>query len=177
MRQITDLRLIETGDGGDCVLKGNDLELISGFQNMPYIGLFGGNYVQSTTGPKNTEQAFDFWGNFLINPTLQDIWFNSETERLLNNVALSPSGRIQIEEQVKQDLKFMQKFAQITVSVVLFSIDRIRIEITILEPSTQQSNQFIYIWDATNAELTQQGITEGSAFTGIGLDNPLELDL
>lgn len=151
---ITDLKIIETKDGGDTVLKGNDLELISGFQNMPYIGMFGGNTEQSTTGPKDTEQTFDFWGNFLFHPTDQAIWFNSKTEHLLNTIALTPAGRIEIEEQVKKDLEFMQKFASVSVSVSLTSVDRLEIKIILLEPNKLDSTELVYIWDAINKELT-----------------------
>jgi len=77
--EIVDLNIVETNDGGDCVLLSNDVQLISGLQNMPYIGMFGGNVEQSTEGPKITEQTFDFWGNFLFHPTEQPIWFNSKT--------------------------------------------------------------------------------------------------
>ncbi|MBL4810412.1 MAG: hypothetical protein JKY43_10205, partial [Phycisphaerales bacterium] len=57
-----DLRIIENGDGGDAVLNGNDLEIINGFQNMPYLGMFGGNIKASTVGEKvENEQAFDWW--------------------------------------------------------------------------------------------------------------------
>lgn len=177
MNKVTDLRIIETKDGGDVVLKGNDLEMISGFQNMPYIALFGGNTEQNTTGPKTTEQTFDFWGNFLLHPTLQNIWFNSRTEDLLNKVALTPSGRIQIEQQVKKDLEFMQAFASVTVNVSLVSVDRIQINIILIEPGQLDSTELMYIWDATNAELSQDGISDSLSNFGVGLDSPLDFDL
>jgi len=153
--KTTDLRLVETGDGGDLVLRGNDVEMISGLQNMPYIAMFGGNPEQSTVGAKNTEQAFDFWGNFLINPNDQPIWFNSLTERLLDTISLSPITRIEIQETVKKDLEFILKFAQVSVEVFLISVDRIRIEIKIQEPDNLSSELFKYIWDATQQELQE----------------------
>lgn len=153
--QIVDLKLTETHDGGDCVLKGNDLEMISGLQNMPYIGLFGGNVEQSTTGPKTTEETFDFWGNFLFHPTEQPIWFNSKTEKLLKEVSLTSSGRIQIQEQVKSDIDFMSTFAQVSVQVSLIGVDKIKIYIQLIEPNKQDSTDLVYIWDATQEELTQ----------------------
>jgi len=153
--QIVDLKLTETYDGGDCVLKGNDLEMISGLQNMPYIGLFGGNVEQLTTGPKTTEETFDFWGNFLFHPTEQPIWFNSKTEKLLKEVSLTSSGRIQIQEQVKSDIDFMSTFAQVSVQVSLIGVDKIKIYIQLIEPNKQDSTDLVYIWDATQEELTQ----------------------
>lgn len=153
--EIVDLNIVETNDGGDCVLLSNDVQLISGLQNMPYIGMFGGNIEQSTEGPKITEQTFDFWGNFLFHPTEQPIWFNSKTEKMLRDTALNSAGRQQIEEQVKNDLKFMNTFANVSVSVSLISVDKLKIYISLIEPSKLDSTELVYIWDATNAELTQ----------------------
>jgi len=150
-----DVKLVELGDGGDVVLNNNDLELVTGFQNMPYIALFGGNLKQSTTGPKTNEQIFDYWGNFLFHPTTQPVWFNSKTERLLNEVAITSAGRIQIEQQVKKDLEFMNAFANVTVSVSLVTVDRIKIYIEIIEPNVEQPTSYGYIWDTMEQELTE----------------------
>ena len=40
-----DLKLIETGNGGDLVKLGDNLELINGFQNMPYLAKIGRAHV------------------------------------------------------------------------------------------------------------------------------------
>lgn len=150
----TDLALIESLNGGDLVLMANDLQTVSGFQNMPYLAMFGGNVGFSTTGPKVTEQSFDHWANFLFYPTTQPVWFNSLTEKLLQDVALTPTTRIEIEQTVKKDLEFMTAFASIDVNVYLIGVDRLRIEITAREPNNLQASEFTYIWDATQQELT-----------------------
>lgn len=150
-----DLRIIENGDGGDAVLNGNDLEIINGFQNMPYLGMFGGNIKASTVGEKvENEQAFDWWGNNLLmknNPTIQ---FNSLLEKKLKDISLTPSGRIEILNTVKQDLEFMNEFSTVTVETSIISTDRIEILIKLQEPDNLESNEFTYIWDSTNSELT-----------------------
>jgi phage gp46-like protein len=174
---ITDIRLVEKYDGGDYVLNANDVQLISGFQNMPYIGLFGGNLEQNTTGAKQVEQEFDFWGNYLLHPSLQKVWINSRTEQLLKEVALTSAGRIQIEQQVKKDIEFMQEFAEVSVSVRLNSVDRIIISITLNEPNKLNSTELIYIWDSTNSELSMQMPENGSNVFGLGLDLTLDNDL
>lgn len=173
--KTADLRIIESFDGGDFVLRGNDLQLISGFQNMPYLGMFGGN-KQSTTGPKTQEQTFDFWGNFLFHPNDPKIWFNSITESLLEVLQLNSSGRIKIEEAVKKDLEFMREFAELSVSVQLFAVDKIRINIEIQEPNVKNSTIFTYIWNATEMELTLENFTNGGT-EGIPLDLPLNFPL
>lgn len=171
-----DLRLRETGDGGDYVLIGNDLQLISGFQNMPYIGLFGGN-KQSTTGPKTTEQTFDFWGNFLFYPTDSSKWINSITEHLLEATALNSASRIKIEQNVKKDLEFMLEFAEINVSVLLIDIDKVKITIEIHEPNVLNSTVFTYIWNATEMELMMDDTIGTQTGKGVALDIPLDFSI
>lgn len=149
-----DLRLVEIGDGGDFVVKGKDLEIIFGFQNMPYLGLFGGN-IEADTGIVNSgEQRFDWWGNSLLLSNQPTIQFNSKTERLLNNVSVTSAGRLEVEQTVIEDLKFLEEFATVDVEVLIISTDRISIEIRIQEPSNLESNEFIFIWDATKQELS-----------------------
>lgn len=145
----------ETGDGGDLILKGNDLSVINGFQNMPYLGTFGGNPDQSTTGPKNPdEKAFDYWGNYLFSPNQPKIQFNSLLEKKLTETTISSDGRVQIQRAVQKDLSFMNDFSVVTVEVSIASVDRILIYIKIQEPDNLQSNEFVYIWDGTKQELT-----------------------
>ena len=84
-----DLKLIETGSGGDIVFNGSDIEVVSGFQNMPYLGMYGGNVQQSTKEFLPNEQRFDHWGNNLLMLKNENIQFNSDLERLLLNIALT----------------------------------------------------------------------------------------
>lgn len=149
-----DLEVIETGNGGDLVLKGNDLAFIFGFQNMPYLALFGGNVEASTPVERiPSEQAFDWWGNSLL-PNKPEVQFNSLTERTLNNVAVNSAGRLEIENAVKKDLEFMDAFAKVSVDVSIVSTDRVRILVSILEPENLDPKEFQFIWDFTKQELT-----------------------
>jgi hypothetical protein len=38
-----------------------------GIENMPYLGMFGGNIEESTVNKVEKLQSFDWWGNNLIN--------------------------------------------------------------------------------------------------------------
>jgi hypothetical protein len=154
MRNITDILISERFDGGDYTLLNNDLKIIEGFQNMPYIALFGGNVEQDTISERSSEQEFDFWGNRLFYPSNQSFWINSVTERTLNGIALNTSSRIEIEQQVKSDLEFMQQFSTIEVVVSLVAVDRVKIYIKIIRPELNEESEFRYIWDATKQELS-----------------------
>ena len=147
--------MIETGNGGDIELDGNDLIMIGGLQNMPYIAMFGGNVDAATQGEKvDGELALDYWANNLLMPQDLAIQYNSELERWLKTISINPAGRIQLQRSVERDLAFMQVFAIVSVQVLLKSADRIKIIITIQEPDNLQSNELVFIWDATEAELT-----------------------
>jgi phage gp46-like protein len=150
-----DLKVIETGNGGDIVKTPRDLTVISGLENMVYLGMFGGNPEQSTPSKRDvSEQAFDWWGNSLLMPNDPGRQFNSITERVLNETALTSSGRKTIEEAVLKDLEFMKPFAQVSVSASIPATDKVVIEITVKEPSNLQEKKYVYIWDATKNELT-----------------------
>lgn len=148
-----DLELIETGNGGDLV-KNKDLSVIGGWQNVPYLALFGGNPGYSTPQERNpNEQAFDWWGNTGLEVDQQ---FNSLTEYTLYNVSLTSSGRSQIEQAVKKDLDFMQGFAEVTVTVIIPSHDNCEINIKVKELNNQQEREFIFIWDSIKRELVPE---------------------
>lgn len=151
--RIHDDKLIDTPDGADFELKGNDIVSIEGVQNMPYIAMFGGG-DELTTGAKVTEQAFDWWGNFAFDPSNRSVWINSRTEKTLKTTPLTPFGRQIIEEQVKADLQFMEAFATVEVAVSLISVDKVKIDVKIQEPSSNENQIFSYIWNATEQELT-----------------------
>lgn len=153
---MADLELKSTGDGGELTLQSNDIKMIDGLQNMPYLATFGGNPEQSTAGAKpDGEQAFDFWANNLLMEQDKPIQFNSTLERRLKEVTINSSGRIQLERVIKADLSFMEEFAVITVAVAIVAPTRIEITIQIDQPDNLESNELVYIWDSTKEELTQ----------------------
>jgi len=149
-----DIELVESGNGGDFVTKKNDLSIIFGFGNMPYLAMFGGNKAQDTPSQRQkSEKAYDWWGNSLLFENDKSVQFNSLTERSLDNNPLSSSGRVAIEQAVKRDLVFMKPFAKVGVSVTITGPDRIVIAVRIIRLDNLQQRDFIYIWDATLQEL------------------------
>jgi hypothetical protein len=152
-----DVELIEANNGGDLVKKPKDLSVIFGFQNMPYLGLFGGNKEASTPLKRlENEQAFDWWGNNLCFPNDSSVQLNSITEKTLETVALNSFGLKIIQKAVLKDLEFMKPFASVTASVSMISLDSIEISITLIRLDNLEQRTFIYIWDSTNKELTEK---------------------
>lgn len=155
-----DLKVIESDNGGDLVKNTKDLAVIYGFQNMPYLAMFGGNVQESTPQIRlQNRQYFDFWGNNLLFPKDASIQFNSETERVLNTTPLTSSGRVLIEQAIKKDLQFFNGFARVSVAVTIINDDHISIGIKI------EQQIAVFIWDATNRELTDADFVVSSTGT------------
>lgn len=150
-----DLLVIEDGgNGGDLVKKSKDLSVIEGLQNMPYLALFGGNTAANTTNKRiATEQDFSWWGNNILFPNNEGLQFNSNTERALMETPLSSAGGRLIEQAVKSDLLFMKEFCQVAVAVSIVSTDKVVIGVRLQEPDNIERRDFVFIWDATRAEL------------------------
>lgn len=150
-----DVKQIETGNGGDIVKHGDFIKVINGFQNMPYLAMFGGNVEQTTPKTRRAgEQVFDWWGNSLLFPNNPEAQFNSLTERTLMEVPLNSFGRSKIQSAVLADLDFMRKWAKIFIEVSIIGIDKVKIFIAIKRPDNLEADEFIFIWDATIFELT-----------------------
>lgn len=126
-----DLAIAETGNGGDLVLQGNDLAVVTSIENMPYLGMFGGNVAAVTGGPVVEADSKDWWGNNLLMPSDSGIQFNSIVEKTLNTTSLTSAGRVIIENAIKEDLKFLAVVAKLSVSVTIVSTDRINVRLEI----------------------------------------------
>lgn len=123
-----DLALVETGNGGDLVMNGNILEMVYGVENMPYIACFGGNVGHPEKEYKAGEQRFSWWGNSLFFAQSKAQQISSLLEDKLINTALNSSGRIEIEQTMKEDLRFMLDFVDsVEVDATIISDDQLRI--------------------------------------------------
>lgn len=130
---MTDLRIVETFNGGDLVVSNNDLELTNQITNQVYLSLFGGNTEQST--PQiNQDISFerlDFWGNDLFHPDEPDFQLNSSFERALAQTALNTEGIQQLEQIALQDLSLLSEFGSVTASISVTGNDRIKVCVSI----------------------------------------------
>lgn len=134
-----DVSVIETLNGGDLQQVGNDLAIVYNIENMIYLGMFGGNVEASTDNNAVQVESFDYWANSLLmfnNPSQQ---FNSLTERTINSVPLTSSGRVLIENAIKKDLEFFKDLGGVvTVSVEIVATDKIKVSIRVELNSQKQ---------------------------------------
>ena len=143
---LKDLLIYDTGNGGDIFIS-SDILLGEPLAQMAYLCLFGGNIEAETKGnEKKSELRFDWWGNSLIFKDSIDKQFNSQTEQILNNIALNSSGRVKILQSVKNDLKPLKSFARFEAEVFILSDTRLKIQILIQKPNNEEKTLSI-LWD------------------------------
>lgn len=133
---MIDLTIIETGNGGDAILLGNDLAKATGMENQPYLAMFSGDG--------------DWWGNGLLLANNKILQYSSETEQALKSTALNSAGRIAIERAVMNDLAYLKKIVpgtNVTVSARLTQASRVDIEIKI------GGETFAYQWNPIDETL------------------------
>ncbi len=133
-----DIAIIETGNGGDLLMKANDLDIVEGNQNMIYLAMFGGNIEQSTSNTNIEAPYGDWWANNLLFKSQQELQLNSSVERIFKTTPLTSAGRVIIENSVKEDLKFLFGFYVLSVTVLIVATDRVDINIRILDNGTEK---------------------------------------
>lgn len=128
---MTDILIYESGNGGDILLRGEDLVKVNGYENAPYLAMFGGS---------------DWWGNYLI----PDKPFNAKTENVLKSTPLTSNGRILIENAIREDLTFLNNIVGTTATwkVAIAQANRVSIEVTI------NGQVFNYMWNPDELYLT-----------------------
>ena len=152
-----DLEIIESGNGGDLQLKGNDLATVQSWTNMPYLALFGHRGGVTKTSYAPGEQRTDWWGNALLHPQDPAAQFNSYTEDRLHDTPLTSAGRLLIEQAIIADLQFMLAFAEVEVSTAIVATDKLQINIRVRQPDNLQDKEYLFLWDATQQQLIGTG--------------------
>jgi len=152
-----DILLYESGDGGNLLVGNSDITLVESLYQQIYLALFGGNLEANTTGSElSTQIREDWWGNSLLNNKKPNKQFNSNTERILDSVALNTSGRIEIERAVEDDLKLLRNIADFSVKVIILSTNKVKIEILMQKPDKFQDKSFQFIWDNATNEVIKE---------------------
>jgi hypothetical protein len=149
--------LFEDGNGGQLVLRNNEIVQTASLATLAYLLMFGGN-VEAETEKENAvgELKFDWWGNDPNKPS--DTWINSRTERILRGIEVSSSSRYKIEEAVKYDVRSLEQYGEVSVEVSFVSMSRVKIVITIAEPSVKNDQSLTLVWEASRNEIIEKHI-------------------
>ena len=150
----TDIQLFETGNGGDFALLNDDLLMSETLYQQIYLGLFGGNIEASTKASYlESEERFDYWGNSLIWNDSKTKQFNSETERVLANIALNSSGRLSIIQAVNKDLDYLKDVIDYTIEVVIENVSSLSISVSFSGKTNQQNRLLQMVWNNLKKEV------------------------
>ena len=151
MVDILDILIYESGDGGEFQLKNDDLNTVSSLTNQVYLALFGGNIEQSTTSDiQEGDIREDWWGNEYM-----ELPFNSEFERMLNNVVLNSDGIRKLESAALRDLDFFKDYATPTVNASIPSLDKLELIVTLTQKSDKKFS-VKFVWDNLRTELIEE---------------------
>jgi len=149
--------LFEDGNGGQLVLRNNEILQTRSLATLAYILMFGGN-VNASTQKENApgELKYDWWGN---DPNLpSETWINSKTEKTLRGIELTSSTRFTIQQAVQDDIASLSQYGETSVDVSFVSLNRVKIVITISEPSIVNDSRLTLVWDATRNEIIEKNI-------------------
>lgn len=149
--------IYEDGNGGQLALRNNEILQTDSLATLSYLLMFGGN-VESETQKENApgELKFDWWGN---NPSFESsTWINSRTEKTLRGIEISNSSRFTIQDAVKVDVKRLEQYGKVTVEVLFPTLNRVKINITIIEPSIKKQERLSIVWDASRNEIIEKNI-------------------
>lgn len=150
---IKDISIFESGSGGDLLIINDDLTLTNLLFQIVYLSLFGGNIEASTLGNERPGVVRDdWWANSLLFKDQIEQQMNSQTEMTLNKVALNSSGRLLIQDSVRNDLRHMATFADVSSDVILNELNKVQIIVRLNQYQNKEINEFEFIWD--NVEKT-----------------------
>jgi hypothetical protein len=154
-----DILIYESGNGGDFSIIGNDLALSETLYQQVFLALFGGN-IEESTKPfyLSSEERNDYWGNELIWPNAKSKQFNSETERLIQNVTLNGLGRLQILQAANNDLAYLNELINFEVEVEILSTSSIRITVNFTEKTNQQNKVLQMVYSNAKNEVIIENV-------------------
>lgn len=149
--------IYEDGNGGQVVLRNNEIVQTRSLATLAYLAMFGGNVAIETQKENQPgELKLDWWGN---DPSLNsETWINSRTEKVLLGIDLSSASRYTIQSAVEHDVKQLEEYGKVTVLVTLPSVNRVQITITIEEPGKKINERLTIVWNATRNEIIEQNI-------------------
>lgn len=145
MAQEGDILLFQTNDGGEITVENGLIEMSGGLATAAYLSLFGGNKKDDG----RTENPFNWWGNRGETDPAKHI--RSETQNLLQGLALSSAALLQIEDAVKRDLQWMINegaASSISVEATIPGLNKLLISVSIEAVGEESNFRYVANWEA-----------------------------
>jgi len=108
----SDILIYEAGGGGEILLRGKDVVTVNGYENSPFLAMFGGN-------------------KWLFNYLIPTDPYASQTEQTLATTPLTSAGRVIIERAINADLNYLKQISGTTYTIATAITAPNRLEITI----------------------------------------------
>lgn len=147
-----DFKILVGQNGADFVNLGNDLAITTSVSTMLFLSMFGGNIEASTVQGRRPDDDKSYWANDLEEDPSR--YFNSLTERTIRDTALNSAGRTKIENAIKEDVKFLNNYFTITVTVEILSDDLLRIKLFLTQIDTGREEELVINIQRTNGDFS-----------------------
>ncbi len=131
---MTDVLLRQTNDGGEITLDNGLVLMSEGLETAAYLSLFGGNQDDAADG---ASERLQWWGN--LDEVDRARTYRSETQFLVQSLPAVPRNLRRVEQAASRDLAWMLASGvatSVNVSASIPALNRIRLEVTIVTPTT-----------------------------------------
>lgn len=144
--QQGDVKLFQTGDGGEIVVDGGIVEMSGGLETAVYLSLFGGN--EDDDG--RDENPHTWWGNLdEIDPARR---YRSETQNLLRAIPATSNNLRRIEDAATRDLAWLESSnvtSSVQVEATIPGVNRVKLTIDIEAYGEKFRFEFVENWKAS----------------------------
>lgn len=146
--------IYEDGNGGQQSFSNNDIMTTNSLATLAYIAMFGGGREANTKPLSDSNDLnLDWWGN--DKSKASSTWLNSETERVLTGIVLNSRSLETIKKAVKKDTQKLTEFGDIDVAITIVGVNKVRIDINIIEPDGVSNERLALVWDSTKNEIIE----------------------
>lgn len=145
MIQFGDVLSYQTDDGGEINVVNGIMEMSGGLETSAYLSLFGGN--EDDDGQQNS--PFMWWGSMDETDTTKQ--YRSETQHLLQSLAMSSANLKRVENAVRRDLDWMIEVgaaSAVTAAASIPALNKLKIDIEIIADGQSISLTYLANWEA-----------------------------
>lgn len=145
-QQQGDVKLFQTGDGGEIEVRRGLVEMSGGLETAAYLSLFGGN--EDDDG--RDENPHNWWGN--LDEIDSARRYRSETQNVLQALALTTGNLRRVEDAALRDLSWFTSSnvaSAVSVAASIPGLNRIKLTVDIEAYGEESRFEFVENWKAS----------------------------